>query len=127
MKFCKERGSWIVFYAKYASNIRDQARHFVLVEVFYEALPKKFRSRPTVNSSWYVLGVHKFALRNMERSRRYGNSAVSQTHKKAIDFLGSATKQNYGTIVELHLEDEQCQMRMHEQGHTESDMEHLTE
>ena len=55
--------------------------------------------------------------------RRHGNSAESQKNKKAIDCLDSALKHNCATILERHLEDEEYQMRMHEQGYTQSDME----
>ena len=50
-----------------------------------------------------------------------------QNHKKTIkktrDYLESAKKHNYGTIVERYMEDGQYQMHMHEQGYTQSDME----
>ena len=37
--------------------------------------------------------------------------------------LDSVKKNSYGKIVEPYLEDEQCQMRMQEQGYTQSDRE----
>ena len=69
------------------------------------------------------LGVHKIASKNIQRGRRCGNSAESQKLKNARDYLGSAKKQHIGTIVERDLEDGKYQMRMHEQGYTQSDME----
>ena len=50
----KFQRSKIVFDAKYGSNIKDQVRHFALVEACYKALPRRARSRqsnePTVDS-----------------------------------------------------------------------------
>ena len=49
-----------------------------------------------------------------------------QNHKnsrKTRDYLESAEKHKCGTIVERSLEDEQHQMRMHEQKYTQSDIE----
>ena len=71
----------------------------------------------------YVPGVHKLALKKIQRGRPYGNSAGSQKLKRARDYLGSARKLNYGTIVERYFEDEKYQMRLHERGYTQSDME----
>ena len=42
--------------------------------------------------------------------------------RRAKDQLNSSKKHSYGTIVERNFEDEPCQMRMHEQGNTQSDM-----
>ena len=42
--------------------------------------------------------------------------------KRAGDFLDSAQKHNYGTIVERYLNDEQCQKHMHAQGYTQTDI-----
>ena len=68
----------------------------------------------------YVLGVHRVALNNIQRDRRYGNSAESQKLKKARDFC---TNIDFGTIVERYFEDETYQMRMQAQGYSQSDME----
>ena len=40
----------------------------------------------------YIPRVHNFALKNIQRGRRYGNSADSHTLKKARAYLGSARK-----------------------------------
>ena len=57
------------------------------------------------------------------RGRRYGNATESQQLKKARDYLGSAKEHSYGPIVDRYLEDEQHQMRTHEQGYTQSDLQ----
>ena len=93
---------------------------FVLVEAFYTALPQKSRSKQsnesTVDSIMYVPGFHNLALKNIQRSPRDENSLESQKRKKARAYLGSAKKQNFGTI-----EDEQYQVRLHEQRYTQSE------
>ena len=48
---------------------------------------------------------------------------IAKTLKQARDYFDSAKEHNYGIIVERFLEDEQYQMRMHEQGYTQFDME----
>ena len=73
----------------------------------------------------YVLGIHKSALKNIQGSRRCGNSAESQKHTRARDNLNSAKKHTCGTIVERYFTDEQYQKRMHEQGYTQTDMEYF--
>ena len=50
---------------------------------------------------------------------------ITKKSKRARDYLNSAWKNNFETIVERYFEDEQYQMRMHEQGYTQSDMEEL--
>ena len=67
----------------------------------------------------------QFSMKNTPRGRRNGNTAESQKLKKAGEYLGSAKKPNYGTIVERYLEDEQHQMHMYEQGSTQSDMKEI--
>ena len=47
----------------------------------------------------------------------------SQKLKKARDYSGSAKKLKYGMNVERCFEGEKCQMRMHEQGYSQSDIE----
>ena len=44
-------------------------------------------------------------------------TAESQKLTRTKDYLNSAKKRNCGTIVGRFLEDEQYQMRMHEEGH----------
>ena len=62
---------------------------------------KKQGQQPINNrSTMTVLGIHNLAYKNTQRGRRYGNSAESQKLKNANDYLGSAKKHNYGTIVE---------------------------
>ena len=39
------------------------------------------------------------------------------------DYLGSAKKLKYGMNVEHYFENEKCQMRMHEQGYSQSDID----
>ena len=88
-------------------------------------LQAKKQAEQRINSQFimYVHGIHDLALKNTQRGRRDGNSAESEKHKKVRNCLGSAKKQNYGTIVEGCLVDEQYQKHMHEQRHTQSDME----
>ena len=63
------------------------------------------------------------ALKITQNGPPYGNSSESQKLKKAREYLGAAKKHKYGTMVERGLEDEQYQMRTHEQGYTQSDLE----
>ena len=47
----------------------------------------------------------------------------SRKLRKVGDYLDSEQRHNYVTIVDRYFEDVQYQMLMHEQGHTQSDME----
>ena len=108
-----------------ASNIKDQARHFVLVEAFYKALPQKSRNKQgnesTIGSSCASLECTNEHGRIFKGGRPYGNSATSRTLKKARDYLGSARNLYYGTIAERYLEAKKCQRTRYSQ----SDMEEL--
>ena len=63
---------------------------------------------------------------NMEQDSKRSTSCTHCRITKTQDserLLGFREKHKCGTIVERHLEDVQYQMRMHEQGYTQSDME----
>ena len=98
-----------------------QARHLVLVEEFYKTEPQKSRSSQRNESTVGIM--EELALKNIPKGRRYGISAESQKLKKTRAYWDSARNLNDGTIVERHLEDDQYQTRMHEQGYSYSDME----
>ena len=51
---------------------------------------KQARQRINDRFIMCVPGVHKWAWKNIQRGRPYGNSATSRTLKKARDYLGSA-------------------------------------
>ena len=65
----------------------------------------------------------------LKNTQRVDVMETPQNHKKNSRKQeipeGSAEKQHYGTIVERYLEDDQYQMRTHEQGCTQSDTEEL--
>ena len=67
----------------------------------------KNQAEQGINSRFimYVFGIHKFALKNTPKGRRYGTSAASQILKKARDDLDSSKKDNCGTVVECYFED----------------------
>ena len=88
-----------------------------------EEVKKQAEQRNNCRIITYVPGILNLALKNTRRGRRHGNSAAWQKLKRARDYLNSAEKQSCGTILERYLEDEQYQMRMEEQGCTQSDME----
>ena len=99
------------------------ARHVVLLEAFHKSFPQKPRSsqsnESTVSSSCTSLEFTIcLVLMKIQRCRRCGNSAESQQLERAREHLNSAHKHHGESIVERHLEDEQHQMRMHEQGYT---------
>ena len=93
----------------------------------------------------WVRRIQKLALKNAQRVDVMETLQNHKTIKMTRDYLESAKKHNYGTIVERYLEDEQYQsactnmvlhgytlsrfedwqyqMHMHEQGYTQSDME----
>ena len=64
-------------------------------------------------------GVYNLALQNIQKGSTLSKLCRIIKIKKARSYLGSAKKEKYGTIVE----DENYQLRMHEQGYTQSDME----
>ena len=112
-----------MFHAKSASNIKDMARHVVLFGSIPQFILQKPRSRQsnesTVGSSCTSLEFTIcLVLMKIQRCRRCGNSAESQQLERAREHLNSARKHHGETIVERHLEDEQHQMQMHEQGYT---------
>ena len=85
--------SKIVFNAKYASNVKDQAKHFVLVAACDKALPRRSRSMQSKRTSsgfiMYVPCIHDLAWKNTQRCQRYGKSAESQKTQKSKRLLRS--------------------------------------
>ena len=71
----------------------------------------------------YVLDIHELALKKPKEVDALENRRNHKTRKRARDCLDSAQQHTFGTIVGRYLEDEPHQMRMHEQGYTQSDME----
>ena len=96
------------------SKTRDMLTWGSMLQVITEEVKKLAEQRINSRFIMYVPGVHNLALKNIQRGRRYGNSAESHQLKKARAYLGPTEKQNYGTVVERYLEDEQYQLRMHE-------------
>ena len=87
---------------------------------------KQAEQRINSRCTMYVTGIHNLALKKTQKgSTLWKLCRIAKTEKKARDYLGSAKKQIYGTIMERHLEDDQYQRRMNEQGYTQSDMEEI--
>ena len=68
---------------------------------------------------WQTLDSYLCMVDALENRRNH------KTRKRARDCLDSAQQHTCGTIVGRYLEDEPYHMRMHEQGHAQSDMEEL--
>ena len=73
----------------------------------------------------FVPGIHKLALKNTQKVSTLWKICRTKKLKRARDFLNSEQKLNCGTTVDRYLEDETYQMRMHEQGYMQPDMEEL--
>ena len=108
--------SQVVFDARYASDITDEAKLLYCWKHCNNAVQQKSRCRQnngsTVDSSCTSLEFtiqHERVFKGMDVMQ----TLQTQKLKKTTDYLVSGRKLIYGTIVECCLEDERYQMRMH--------------
>ena len=73
----------------------------------------------------YVPGFHNLALKNIQRGPRYGNSLESEKRKKARAYLGSAKKQNFGTIEDTSSTKCACTNKRYTQSEWKMDLLHF--
>ena len=122
MKFQRSR---IVFNAHKANDNKVQAKHFAVVAVCSQYCRRgQEAGKATNQQSIHHLRPWHSRVRTEEHPQRSTLWKICRITelKKARDHLGSAKKQNHGTIVERYLEDKQCRMRMVDQGNTQTDV-----